>query len=289
MKQNPTQKQIEADLRKDVAVLAGDIGPRNTQRYKALEEAKEYLFSRLKERSPVVAVQEYQAGGVTVSNLWVDLPSENPEKIVIGAHYDTWGASPGADDNSSGVAGILALARMLEGEKLRHTVRLALFVNEEPPFFMSKEMGSMVVAGAMRSSGEKVQGMISLEMLGCFLGDDVLQELPEGFQLSGAMTGNSIGFVGYQRSVDWIRKAQSSFARNSNVHSAVVTAKAGTMGVDFSDHWSFEMMGYKGLMITDGGPFRNPRYHAVTDTPDTLQYKLFSEVVLGLGKAVPFL
>jgi Zn-dependent M28 family amino/carboxypeptidase len=157
-------------LRRHVQALAGDIGERNVWRPAALAAAAGYIRGEFEALGYFVAAQTYRVNDIDCDNLEVVIPgAARPEEIIlVGAHYDTVEGSPGADDNATGVAGVLELARLLRGARLAITVKLVAFVNEEPPFFFFGEMGSKVYAEAARRRGDDIRLMLSLEMLGCY-------------------------------------------------------------------------------------------------------------------------
>ncbi len=156
-------------LRRHVAALAGAIGERHVWRPEALHAAADYARAAFTAAGCEVRPQAYDVRGVTCENLEVTLPGGDRagEIVVVGAHYDTVRGSPGADDNASGVAALIEIARALRPRPMRRTVKLVAFVNEEPPFFFTRRMGSAVYARAARERGDDIRLMLSLEMLGC--------------------------------------------------------------------------------------------------------------------------
>lgn len=276
------QRDLAARLRAHVEVLAGDIGPRNHERPQALARAVAYVRDQLAASGAgAVQVQPFEDGAF--QNLYLEIPGRRPELIVVGAHYDTCGPTPGADDNASGVAGLLELARALAGTTPDATLRLVAFTNEEPPFFQGRLMGSVVMADALRAEGRRVEGMISLEMLGDFRDEPGSQLYPPGLEWIFPAQGDFIAFVGNHASRAWVRGCVGRFREVATLPSEGIAAPPGVVGVDLSDHWSFWRTGTPALMVTDGGPFRNDRYHQLSDTPDTLDYDRFARVVDGLA------
>lgn len=276
------QEDLATRLRDHVQVLAGDIGARHFERPQALARAVAYVREQLEASGAgPVQVQAYEDGAF--QNLYVDLPGRRDDLVVVGAHYDTCGPTPGADDNASGVAGLLELAHMLAGGERDATLRLVAFANEEPPFFKGRLMGSVVMADALAAEGRRIQGMISLEMLGDFRDEPGSQLYPPGLGAVFPAQGDFIGFVGNHASRAWVRRCVGRFREVGTVPSEGIAAPPGVVGVDLSDHWSFWRTGTPALMVTDGGPFRNDRYHQLTDTPDTLDYERFARVVDGVA------
>ena len=170
----------EVRLRRHVHALAGGIGERHVWRPRALHAAADYIRGELESLGFAVAPQAYEAHGVRCENLEVTIPgSSRPGEIVLaGAHYDTVEGSPGADDNASGVAGLIEIARLLREARPQRTLKLVAFVNEEAPFFPFGEMGSKVYARAARARGDDIRLMLSLEMLGCYRDERGSQAYP---------------------------------------------------------------------------------------------------------------
>lgn len=273
------EPELERELKEHVYQLAGDIGERNFQEYGSLQEAIAYIESYWRESGFEVRYQQYDIGGQEFTNLWVEISgvSRPEEVVVVGAHYDTILGTPGADDNASAVAGLLALSGRAAKVRWERTLRFVAFANEEPPFFMSPGMGSLVYAKGCQKRGAGIEGMICLEMLGfyCERQPDTLGLLPE--------TGDFIGLVGDPDSEDLVRRAAHAF--REKVRFPVQAAAPSPNLVPYaaySDHWSFWQCGYPALMVTDTGPLRNPHYHMASDLPATLDYDKMARVVYGV-------
>jgi Zn-dependent M28 family amino/carboxypeptidase len=277
---------LESALRRHVEELAGRIGERHVQRPHALHAAEAYVQQAWQTLGYAVARQAYDAAGVESANLEVTLPgNERAGEIVLaGAHYDTVPGSPGADDNASGVAAVLELARLLRGQRCARTIRLVAFVNEEPPFFYWGEMGSKVYARAARSRGDDIRVMLSLEMLGCYSDQPGSQGYPPPLGLFYPKQGNFIGFVSNLRSRRALREAFGAFARHSDFPAERLAAPAFVPGVSWSDQVSFWREGYPALMVTDTAFYRYRHYHAPTDTPERIDYARMASVVEGLAR-----
>ena len=202
---------------------------------------------------------------------------------MVGAHYDTVSGSPGANDNGTGVAALLELARRLAGRPARRTIRFVAFVNEEPPFFQTAEMGSVVYASAARARGDRIAGMLSLETMGYYSTVAGSQQYPAP-ELSGLYpdVGNFIGFVANEASRPLLESASRAFVANSSVPLRGAALPEALPGTGWSDHWSFWQAGYPAMMVTDTAPWRYPYYHTAEDTPDKLVFGSFIAVVNGL-------
>jgi Zn-dependent M28 family amino/carboxypeptidase len=278
-----------ARLRRHVQALAGDIGERNVWRPSALEQAARYIEAQLSAAGFAVAGQSYEAGGVACRNLEVTVAGRSREIVLAGAHYDTVPGSPGADDNASGVAGILEMARLLAGIEPERTVKLVAFVNEEPPFFYFGEMGSKVYAEAARRRGDDIRVMLSLEMLGCYSEARGSQGYPPFLRWFYPGRGNFIAFVSNLRSRRALAEVAGAFRAVSDFPAETLASPAFVPGVSWSDQLSFWREGYRAVMVTDTAFYRYPHYHQPTDTPERLCYPEMAQVVGGLAKAIALL
>jgi Zn-dependent M28 family amino/carboxypeptidase len=275
---------IEGHLRQHVARLAGEIGERNVFRPQALHDAERYIHDAWSTQGHQVQVQEYVVYGVRSANLEVALSGQrDDEVVVIGAHYDTVMGSPGADDNGSAVAVLLELGHLLMGARPARSLRLVAFVNEEPPFFFTKEQGSRLYAKAARERGDPIRFMLSLEMLGYYRDTPGSQSYPPVFRWFYPDRANFIALVSNFRSWREMRRFSSVFRQVSPFPLEQVATFSWIPGVAWSDHLSFWLEGYRAMMLTDTAFFRNPHYHAATDTPTTLDYLRMAAVTEGLA------
>jgi len=282
------EQMLHDHLKRHVAALAGSIGERNVWRPEALAAAAAYIQESLEGAGYTVNVQPFTSRGVTVSNIEAVLPGHGAadEIIVVGAHYDSVADCPGADDNASGVAALLELARMLAGTTLSRSVRFVAFANEEAPFFYGDEMGSNLYAARAQAQGEHIEAMLSLETLGYFTDQPGSQQYPFPFSYLYPDTGNFIGFVGNLSSRSLVRKVVGAFRVSTAFPSEGVAAPSGIEGIHWSDHWSFWQAGYPAIMVTDTAPFRYPSYHTANDTPAQLDYTGLARVTGGLAEVV---
>ena len=281
-----SQEQVIHDnLRRHVEMLAGQIGERNVWHPEALATAALYIRTTLEDLGYEVHSQSFESRDVTLQNLEVELTGDSaPEEIIIlGAHYDSIRGTPGANDNASGVAAILEIARLLASDTYSRTVRLVAFANEEPPFFYSEEMGSRVYVARSRQRGEQIKAMLALETIGYYSDQPGGQNYPIPFSLFYPDIGNFIGFVGNLSSRRLVRQAVGAFRASTPFPSEGVAAPGWMMGVHWSDHWSFWQAGYPAIMITDTALFRYPHYHAATDTPEKIDYPSLARITRGLA------
>ncbi|PYI74298.1 MAG: aminopeptidase [Verrucomicrobia bacterium] len=273
---SPDEVAFREELRANVQKLAAEIGERNMWHYAALNAAADFIedsFSR--------------AGGQPCHNIEAEIPGNRPKIIVIGAHYDSVFGSPGANDNGTGVAATLALARRFASAKPKHILRFVAFVNEEPPYFLSGEMGSQVYARRCKERGDKIYAMISLETIGYFSDAPNSQTYPSpGLGMFYPKVGNFIGFVSNVKSRALLRRVITLFRENAKIPSEGASLPAFIPGVSWSDQWSFWQHGYPAIMVTDTAPFRYPYYHSSSDTPDKLDYDRFTLVVSGMEKVI---
>jgi Zn-dependent M28 family amino/carboxypeptidase len=274
-----------------VEVLAGKIGERSVWLPGALGAAANYIRTTWGSLGFDVTAQGYEAKGVWSENLEVEIHggARADEIVIVGAHYDTAAGTPGADDNGSGVAAVLELARLLRDLRPSRTLRLVAFVNEEPPFFFFGNMGSKVYAKAARARGDEIRVMLSLEMLGFYSDRSGSQGYPPFLGWFYPDRGNFIGFVSNLRSRRVLREFADAFASVSDFPLQKLSAPALLPGVAWSDQLSFWREGYPAVMVTDTAFHRNPHYHRSTDTPDTLDYDSMAKVVEGLAGAVALL
>ena len=207
-----------------------------------LTPARDYIANQFSSIGLTVEYQKYVLYRDEFSNIIVDIPSVNHSAVVliVGAHYDSIENSPGANDNASGVAALIELARYLANNPPKnYKVRLIAFANEEPPYFQSEEMGSMVYAKSLFSTKEKVLGMISLETIGYYSNDKGSQKYPKLFELLYPDTGNFVSFIGNFQSRELVTASISLFRKNSSMPSEGVASPAFVPGVGWSDHWAF--------------------------------------------------
>ncbi len=280
--------KLAARLRAHVQTLAGDIGERHVRRPQSLHAAEDYIAGQFRALGYGVARQTYLAERVESTNLEVARPGTGraDEIVLVGAHYDTVTGTPGADDNASGVAGLIEIARALRDAHGARTVKLVAFVNEEPPFFYSGQMGSRVYAHAARARGDDIRVMLSLEMLGYYSDAADSQSYPPPLGLFYPEAGNFIAFVSNLRSRRALGELVRAFKAASAFPAEKLASPSVVPGVSWSDQRSFWREGYPGVMVTDTAFYRYRHYHAPTDSPDKLDYPRMARVVDGLARAV---
>ena len=274
-------------LRMHVEQLAGKIGERNVFCPTALQAAASYIEHEWEQQGYAVKRLTYDVSGVHCLNLEVTRQggARQHEILLIGAHYDTVAGCPGANDNTSGVSALLELSRLFAGVEPALTVRFVAFVNEEPPFFVTRQQGSMVYAEAARRRGDDIRLMASIETIGWYSSEPGSQRYPPLFNLFYPSRANFIGFVSNFRSRSAMRCLAAAFRANSGFPLETAATFSFVPGVSWSDHRSFWRQGYHAVMITDTAFYRYRHYHQPTDTPDKLAYPELARVTAGLYAA----
>lgn len=316
----PDTTTTETELRRHVTKLAGDIGERNHYQQDAYDRAADYIAAQFAAAGYEVNRQSYtiptnddfaSAVGKTAVNIEVRKPGTDPEApwIVLGAHYDTrvgmekWNVhgpviegktgTPGANDNASGVAALLCLARRLKDVPLRNGIIFIAYANEEAPFFQTDQMGSRVHARALvkeLGSANKVAGMMSLETLGVY---SPRVNKKRRSAVAGALVGlldrcDYVAFMSTNRFMrnndgrDYSRRCAEVFASVSRFPVRSLVFSYLTRGIAWSDDWSYMKEGIPSFAITDTAYMRCDDYHETSDTPEKLDYKEFAEVVIGI-------
>jgi hypothetical protein len=283
----PQDRATSDRLRAHVRVLATEIGERNLDHYEGLERARAYIDQQYRAAGYDVTMRPYKHRGETFYNVEAVLPGRSSDTIVVGAHYDSVEGSPGANDNASGVAALIELARALRGSQPPMTVRFVAFANEEPPYFNTGEgMGSREYARALAASGDAPRAMFSLETVGLYSEAPGSQHYPP---LIGALypdRGNFIGFVGDLQARALVRRTVGAFRDAATLPSEGAALPQSIPGVAWSDHRSFSEIGVPALMVTDTAPFRDPHYHRASDTAERLDYERMARLVSGLVHVV---
>jgi hypothetical protein len=279
--------KLRDELRADVEMLGGQIGERNLHRYPQLQAAAKFIEDSLRGVGLQPRRDSYMLNNLLCHNIEAEIRSTSPEIVLVGAHYDSVLGAPGANDNGSGVAAMLALARRFAGTSTSKMLRFVAFVNEEPPYFQTSQMGSFVYASRCRANGDRIKAMISLETIGHFSDAPHSQEYPApGLGVFYPTTGNFIGFVSNLRSRSLLRRALATFRAQNKLPSEGATLPAFIPGVSWSDQWAFWKHGYPAIMVTDTAPFRYRHYHEPTDTPEKLDYDRFALVVSGIQQVI---
>jgi Zn-dependent M28 family amino/carboxypeptidase len=280
------ETRIRRTIESHVQMLAGKIGIRNQSEYRNLEAAAAYIERCLRKSGYDVERQEIHVPDENVVwNLEATLPgSGDPnETIVIGAHYDSAPGSPGANDNASGVAALLALAELHARQTRERTIRFVAFANEESPHFKTPVMGSVLYANWCKQRGDRIYGMICLETIGYYSQEPRTQTYPFPLQHIYPDTANFVALVGNLKSSKLMTELSEAFRRSADFPCLSASVPSWIPGVSASDHWAFWRNDYPAVMITDTANFRYWHFHSADDTPDKLNYPGFARVVIGIS------
>ncbi|MBI2069143.1 MAG: M28 family peptidase [Elusimicrobia bacterium] len=278
-------------LHAHVSMLAGTIGERNPFNRPALDQAQRYIEKQFRSLGLKPMVQEYRSDGLSMiddGTVFYNVEARLGEGagrpvLVIGAHYDSAPGTPGADDNASGTAALLELARQLKDKPLTREIRLVAFSNEEPPAFFTRNMGSFHYAQALKKEGRPVIGMISLEMLGYYNDSPGSQIYPPFLSLFYPKEGNFIGLVGNLPSRRFLKACRQAWQGASDFPLETAALPGFISATVLSDHFNFQRAGFPGLMLTDTAFYRNPHYHEATDTPQRLDYERMAKLLEALS------
>jgi hypothetical protein len=256
---------------------------RNHSNINQLNLTADYINTIFKKSSDSISVQEYNVEQKTYKNIICSFGTENKKRIIIGAHYDVCGDQEGADDNASGIVGLLELSRLLKGKKLDYRIDLVAYTLEEPPYFRTELMGSYIHAKSLKESNADIYGMISLEMIGYFKDEAKSQSYPLGIlSVKYGNKGNYITLVKKFGSGAFVSQFSKSFKATKSILTKTFSGPPKLPGIDFSDHLNYWKFGYNAMMITDTSFYRNKNYHQKTDTMDTLDIQRMSKVIDGV-------
>lgn len=273
-------------LRAHVSFLAELEPARSYGNPGSLERAAQYVAESFAAAGGRVERQEFEVGGATYANVRCFFGPDAGERLVVGAHYDSFGDLPGADDNASGTAVLLALAHALGDAALATPVELVAYALEEPPQYDTRDMGSARHARLLREEGALVRGMICLEMLGYYSEEPGSQTYPvDELELMFGDKADFLAVVGRPDDAELVERVHAAL-QGTPLRVEQLLAPAGMTGVDFSDHRNFWAEGFTATMITDTAFFRNANYHQPTDMPDTLDYGRMAHAVRGVHAAV---
>ena len=269
-----------AALERHVRALAEDFHPRSVDNPAQLQAAGDYVLAQMRAAGASPDIQNVEVDGAIHRNFIARFGPATGPLLVIGAHYDSCGQTPGADDNASGVAALLELTRLLAQNPPAQSVELVAYTLEEPPYFRTDSMGSYWHARELASRKREVRLMISMEMIGFYRDGPKTQSFPvAGLGMVYPDQGNFIAVVGAYRDFGSMRRIKALFKGASDLPVETINAPESVTGVDFSDHASYWRFDMPALMVTDTAFLRNPNYHEPGDTPETLDYTRMAKVV----------
>jgi hypothetical protein len=281
---------LAAALKQHIATIAAR--EHNLVEYDELEKVARYIEATVASFGYTVGRQEFIVEGKPVRNIDALIEPRagtvDPEVLVVGAHYDSVRGAPGANDNASGSAAVIELARLLHDldGKSDKRIRFVLFVNEEPPYFRTEAMGSLRYARALAERRERVVGMYSLETIGCYSSKPGSQRFPFPFGLLLPHRGDWVAFIGLLGSRPLVHQTMRSFRSHTAFPSVGGVAPDAIPGMGWSDHWAFAQHGFQALMITDTAPFRYVHYHRPSDTPDKVDTESVARLVKGIERVI---
>jgi hypothetical protein len=248
-----------------------------------LNKTAEYIKTIFRQYSDSVFTQEFSVNGQIYKNVICSFGTENRMRVIVGAHYDVCDNQEGADDNASGVVGLLELSRLLKGQKLNQRVDLVAYSLEEPPYFRTEYMGSFIHAKSLFDNKAEVYGMVSLEMIGFFNDEKNSQSYPIGLlALIYGNRGNYITLVKKYCAGKFTRKFCRNYKSTKTIRTKKFAGPTALPGIDFSDHLNYWKFGFSALMLTDTSFYRNKNYHKSTDTMETLDVSRMAKVIDGV-------
>lgn len=274
------QKSDTILIKKHLIAITKTKEFRNYQNLEQLNAIASYIHSDFSNYSTNVSYQEFEVNGKIYKNVICSFGTENSKRVIIGAHYDVCGNQEGADDNASGVVGLLELARQLKGKKLKNRIDLVAYTLEEPPYYRTEYMGSFIHAKSLVDQKAEVFGMISLEMIAYFKDEKKSQTYPIGIlKLLYGGKGNYITLVNKMIAGKFARKFSTKMKNKASVKTKKFKAPRALPGIDFSDHRNYWHFGISALMITDTSFYRNFNYHHDTDKLETLDLNRMAKVI----------
>lgn len=270
-------------LREYVDFLCNQVPPRNHKHEEGLEKTRNFIYEVFSKYGNEVLVDEWSEEKNTFKNISLNFEQSQKKSIIIGAHYDVWSNLPGADDNASGVAGLLELARMFSEVQPKVNIELVAFDAEEPTYFGSKLMGSYIHSKKIKESKKEVIGMVCLGMIGYYSKTQPMSYI--FMNILYPRKGNFIAVVGRWEDRKMAKKFKQGINGTKRIK-CVSYSGPKIIGVDLSDHSSYWNEGFNAVMITDTAFLRNPNYHTKNDLPETLNYEKMATVIDGVFNTV---
>ncbi len=267
-------------LNTDLIQITKTQKSRNFQNIKTLDTVANYIKTELAKVCDSVAFQSFSIDSNTYKNIIGSIGLNHKERIIIGAHYDVCGNQQGADDNASGVVGMLELARLFSKESLNYRIDFVAYTLEEPPFFRTQQMGSYIHVNYLKSKSINVKGMICLEMIGYYSDKENSQHYPvNDMALMHGNIGNFITVVQSEKSGAFGDQIVTSMKNQNLIKTITFLGSSSISGVDFSDHLNYWKFNYPAVMITNTAFYRNKNYHTKNDTIETLNLDKMGAVI----------
>jgi len=264
--------------------IIGQQGHRHYKNIQQLQRVSAWIKEQMRLFGIPCQYQNYMVNGLAYRNVVCTLTAGHSDKVIVGAHYDVFGETQGADDNASGVAGVIETARILSQQKsqLAHNVEFVFYTLQEPPFFKTEQMGSFVHAKSIQAQKDHIRGVYILEMIG-FFDENLVQQYPAGLKWVYPQHGNFIAAVSNLQSYDLSAKYCDSMRMLDRLECQRLVAPSFIAGMEFSDQLNYWKLDIPAMMITDTGHFRNKHYHRATDTLKTLNIAKMANVIDGLA------
>jgi len=274
-------------LRSHVCTLSQTFHPRDSEHMENLGKCADFIAGHFVEAGAATESQAFSVERRTYRNVIGRFGVGKGSKLVIGAHYDSYSDTPGADDNASGVAALIELACLIGRDPPNREIELVAYVLEEPPYFGGSSMGSAVHAKSIAGEKAGITGVIVLEMLGCFRDERGSQSYPAALlRLFYPSRGNFVAVAGSWDQGDWVKAVKVGMQGTTDLPVRSIRAPAALPGIDFSDHRNYWPYGIRAAMITDTSFYRNKAYHTIEDTPDRLDYDRMAKVVVAVFETI---
>lgn len=283
-----TQQLSDTSLiRNHLVQLTKSDAFRHHKNLKQLNKTAGYIRNEFLKYADSVSYQEYEVKGTVYRNVIASFGTNNRQRIIVGAHYDVCGEQEGADDNASGVVGLLELARLLNQQSLNYRIDLVAYTLEEPPYFRTEYMGSYIHAQSLHENKVDVYGMVCLEMIGYFSDEKKSQDYPLGIlSLFYGNKGNYITLVKKSSAGKFAKQFSKEYKATKAIKTKKFTGPETLSGIDYSDHLNYWKFGYSALMVTNTAFYRNKNYHHPTDTMETLDIYRMSKVINGVYQSL---
>ena len=276
-----------SNIRRNLDLIINTPEYRNHKNVSTLDTVAERIRKEFLKHSNRISIQPYEVNGNTYKNIIASFGPENGKRIIVGAHYDVCGNQDGADDNASGVAGILELARLLKTQALKYRIDLVAYSLEEPPYFNTKQMGSYIHAKSLHDANISVKGMVSLEMIGYFSDKENSQDYPIGIMkwIYGDK-GNFITIVQKSFCGEFAKEYKRLSFENNSIPTKSFRTPWFLGGANLSDHQNYWKFGYSAIMVTNTAFFRNHNYHSNLDQLDALNIPKMALVIDGVFRTL---
>ena len=274
---------------RDVEFLTSVYPPRNHKNLESLEEAASYIEAEFRKLDCVVENQYWEVNGYRYRNVIASFNPESKKRLIVGAHYDVFGDTPGADDNASAVAGLLECARLFDAQRpdIGYRLDFVTYCLEEPPFFRTPDMGSAVHARSLLPVRQDIIGMICLEMIGYYSDKPGSQDIPlKDMRRVFPDTGNFIIVAGRSHQKAFAERITALIREKCSVTAYTVTDPRVNELLELSDHLNYWNCGFNAVMVNDTSMLRNKNYHEVEDTIEKLDFEKMAEVVTGCYNAI---